>query len=141
MSKYIEMKLSEEELFALLEKVFKPEHKALMSECLIGIIPDKDLATLAKCAMGVEPIMKYSVGDKVICRTWGLNSSWKLDEQKMLNANMLNGKDSTATLTGEIKAVDKFQIQQYAIAYEYLGSDSEEVQSDESKVAEEYPGD
>lgn len=134
-NKEITLKIPQEGVVQLLEKVFKEEYKESMPQVLVGVLQDNThaLETIVKASMGIVPKMKYKVGDIVSVKTYGV-SSWRFDEAEM----EAKGYTSNGHLKATIEEISLYASDPYKVTYQYWCKDDHKEKSDTYSITEYY---
>jgi hypothetical protein len=116
----ISIKLSEQEVVQNLRQFITGDHADLVSEAILGLIDDSDdRAKLFKATLGIEPLLRYKVGDRVSIPI-GKISTYSWNESAMVNEGLI----SNDRIDGTIKEVRKWDYGPYVISHLYI-SDSD----------------
>ena len=143
-SQEITLKIPQEVVVELIEKVFKEEYKENMSKALVGVLHNNShaLETILKTVMGIKPKTKYKVGDVISIKSHSVGS-WRFDDTEMES----RGYTSNGYLKATIENINVYSIEPYTVSYNYWNKDNQRDASDNYSLseynivglAEEYP--
>jgi hypothetical protein len=150
-----DIKLSKDDIKAILKEIFKPEHAQAVNTLLSAVslvkgqdIQDNIIAAFLKEANSISNNLNYCPKDKIWCNADILNLSYRLDERATEEQNLGLSRDGYPfMLKGEIIKVTAYDVYPYLIEYSYAeGKELKKKTESYSEAAiesliEEFPGD